>query len=88
MGYIQIGNYWYSVEQIVVALVFVGLVLWGLGQLIESFNRPPPRKKAPEELDQEAVRLRAETRLLDAQAENAVARAAYEDAKKFISGRK
>lgn len=88
MGYIQIGNYWYPVETIVLALAVAVLIIWGAIKLIEAFDRPPPRKKTPEELDQEAGRLRAETRLFDAQAENAVARAAYENAKKFIGGRK
>lgn len=88
MGYIQIGNYWYPVETIAIGLIVAVVAVFGVIKLIEAIDRPPPRKKTPEELDQEAGRLRAETRLFDAQAENAVARAAYENAKKFIGGRK
>jgi hypothetical protein len=79
---------------IVISLTFITafFVLWYYGSLYEDPPRPPPRRATPEELDQQAVLLRAETRRLQAQTENDEAtmhaemkRAELRDVRKFVT---
>jgi hypothetical protein len=78
---------------IILLLFAIGVgAVFAIGHLLLSSINPPPSPPSPEELDQQAVLLRAETRRLQAQTENDEAtmhaemkRAELRDVRKFVT---